>query len=170
MATKKPKTEPLPPLPPLKLQIEMVPTSAWSQNLRLSIPASKWDKLRKSVHERNGMKCQICGSPNKLNCHEEWDFNEETGVQTLVGLGTVCSMCHHVAHIGKSKQLAAAGRLDIKAVVEHFLTVNEVDLEVFAQHESESISKWLHQSTIEWKPDYGEYAEMLPAVPVRPRK
>jgi hypothetical protein len=172
MATKKKvaKKEPLPPLPPLKLKIEMVPTSTWGQNLRLSIPASKWDKLRKAVHEKNGNKCEICGSDHRLSCHEEWDFNEETGSQKLVGLGTVCGMCHHVAHIGRSKQLAAQGHLDIKAVVDHFLTVNGVGMDVFAQAENEATSKWLHMSTIEWKLDYGEYASMISDVPVKPRK
>ena len=170
MASKKSPNAPPPPLPFLKLQIEMVPTTAWGQNLRLSLPQGKWNKLRRSVHEKNGMKCQICGSPNKLNCHEEWKFDEETGVQKLIGLGTVCNMCHHAAHIGRSKQLAAAGHLDINAVVEHFLSVNGVDIEVFIRHESEAIDKWLHQSTIEWTQDFGEYAELLPATPVKPRK
>lgn len=170
VAKKTVKKEPRPPLPPLKLKIEMVPTSAWGQNLRLSIPASKWDKLRKAVHEENGNKCETCGSDHRLSCHEEWDFNEQTGIQKLVGLGSVCGMCHHVAHIGRSKQLAAQGVLDIKAVVEHFLTVNGVDIDVFAQAEHEAINKWLRQSTIEWKPDYGEYASLIPDVPVRPRK
>jgi len=170
VAAKRAVKIPLPPLPPLKLNIEMVPTSAWGQNLRLSIPASKWDKLRKAVHEKNGNKCETCGSDYRLSCHEEWDFNEETGIQKLNCLGSVCGMCHHVAHIGRSKQLASQGVLDIDAVVQHFLTVNGVGMEVFAQAESEAINKWLRQSTIEWKPDYGEYAALIPAVPVRPRK
>lgn len=80
-----------------------------------------------------------------------------------------CAGCV-TAHIGKSKQLAAQGVLDIKAVVEHFMTVNGVSMEVFAQAEDEAISKWLRQSTIAWKPDYGAYASLIPDVPVRPRK
>jgi len=163
-AKKATKKVPRQPLPPLKLMIEMVPTSAWGQNLRLSIPASKWDKLRKAVHEQNGNKCETCGSDHRLSCHEEWQFNEQTGIQKLVGLGSVCGMCHHVAHIGRAKQLAAQGVLDIKAVVDHFLTVNGVGMEVFAQAEGEAISKWLRQSSIAWKPDYGEYASLIPDV------
>ena len=67
-------------------------------------------------------------------------------------------------------QVAAAGHLDIKAVVDHFLTVNGVEMAVFAQAENEAISNWLHMSTIQWTPYYGEYASLIPDVPVRPRK
>lgn len=158
------------PLPPLKLKIEMVPASAWGQNLRRSIPARKWDKLRKSVHEKNGNKCEICGSDYRLSCHEEWDFDEETGIQKLVSLGSVCGMCHHVAHIGMAKQLADQGVLDIKAVIDHFLTINGVGIDVFEQAESEALSKWRRMSTIEWTLDYGEYTTLIPEVPVKPRK
>jgi hypothetical protein len=96
------------------------------------------------------------------------DFNEETGVYRRVRLGTVCGIFHHVAHIGRSRQ-AAAGHLDIKAAVDHFLTVNGVEMAVFAQTENEAISMRLHISTIQWTPDYGEYASLIPVVPVRLR-
>ena len=74
----------------------------------------------------------------------------------LVRLGSVCGMCHHVAHIGRSKQLAAQGVLDMMAVVDHFMTVNGVGIDVFDQAHDEARFNWLHMSTIKWKPDFGE--------------
>jgi hypothetical protein len=49
------------------------------------------------------------------------------------------------------------------------LTVNGVEMAVFAQTENEAISMRLHISTIQWTPDYGEYASLISVVPVRLR-
>ena len=148
--------------PQLKLQIEMVPLSSWGKSLRNSIPRSRWDKLRKEVHQKNGLKCEICGSSEKLNCHEHWEFDETTSTQTLTGLGTVCNMCHHVAHFGRSKQLAAEGHLDIQAVVNHFLKVNNCGLPIFSKHEKEALTIFAQRSQIDWRVDFGTYSDLIP--------
>lgn len=145
----------------LKLQIDMVPMGSWGKSLRNSIPQSEWNKLRKEVHKKNGLKCEVCGSPEKLNCHEHWEFDEANATQRLVRLGTVCSMCHHVSHIGRSKQLAAQGYLDLQSVVNHFLKVNEVDLKTFAKHEKEAKSLFLKRSQTDWQIDFGPYTALL---------
>ena len=120
----------------------MVPVSSWGISLRNKLPRSKWDKLRKEIHEKNGLKCEICESTEKLHCHEHWEFDKATSTQQLAGLGTVCNMCHHVAHLGRSKQLAAEGHLDIKAVVDHFMKVNACDLKIFKKHEADAVKVW----------------------------
>jgi len=148
----------------LKLQIDMVPVSSWGQSLRNSIPRGRWDKLRKEVHQKNELKCEICGSSEKLNCHEHWVFDEVTRIQRLAGLGTACNMCHHVAHLGRSKQLAASGYLDMQAVVNHFLRVNACDLKTFARHEKEASAIFAQRSKIEWQVDFGMYADLVPDV------
>jgi hypothetical protein len=147
----------------LKLQIEMVPLSSWGSSLRNSIPRTRWDKLRKEVHERNGGKCQICGSVERLSCHEHWEFDEASKVQRLIGLGTICGMCHHVAHIGRSKQLAAQGHLDLAAVVNHFLSVNGCEMKTFQAHEKEALKTFTRRSNVQWQVDFGEYSEIVRA-------
>ncbi len=147
---------------PLKLQIDMVPLSSWGLSLRNSIKRSQWDKLRKEVHAKNGDKCEICGSPDKLHCHEHWEFDEVTGTQRLSCLGTVCSMCHFVSHMGRPRQLAAAGHLDMKAVIDHFLKVNAVDLKVYKKHEKDATALFMKRSETEWKVDFGQYASLVP--------
>lgn len=139
----------------------MVPLSSWGSSLRNSLPRTRWDKLRKEVHERNGGKCEVCASGEKLHCHEHWEFDEALKVQRLAGLGTICSMCHHVAHIGRSKQLAAQGYLDLAAVVDHFLKVNSCDMKTFKAHEKEALAIFTRRSKIEWQVDFGEYAELV---------
>ncbi len=47
---------------PLKLTIELVPTTSWYDNLRKVIPISEWDKLRKRVYAQYGHRCGVCGA------------------------------------------------------------------------------------------------------------
>jgi hypothetical protein len=145
----------------LRLEIDMVPTSSWGKSLKNLLSKSKWDKLRKAAHEANGGKCEICGSTQKLHGHEHWEFDEGTEVQRLVRIGTVCAACHGVMHIGRTKQLAEQGVVDILKVVEHFQTVNGVDRAVFIKHESEATELWLRRSTINWKIDFGQFTSLL---------
>lgn len=145
----------------LKLEVDPVPSTSWGVSLYRKMPRSQWDKLRKQVHERNGSKCQTCGSPQKLHCHELWEFDDKSGVQKLTGLGTICNMCHHVAHFPRSMQLADAGQLDIKAVIAHFLKVNNCDMETLSKHLDEAQAVWVQRSKRKWRVDFGEFASLV---------
>jgi hypothetical protein len=145
----------------LKLEIDAVPKTSWGISLKRKMARTAWDKLRKQVHERNGSKCQVCGSAEKLHCHELWEFNDRSGVQRLVGLSTICNMCHHVTHFGLSTVLAAQGHLDIHAVVAHFLRVNGCDSETFEKHFEKARAIWEKRSRRNWRVDFGEYAGLI---------
>lgn len=81
----RPKSKQRPELKPLKLTVDLVPHTQWYKNLRLQVPRSVWDKLRKEVYAQAGFKCQICGTEDKLNCHEIWEYEEKNRVQHLKG-------------------------------------------------------------------------------------
>ena len=146
---------------PLKLQIDMVPATSWGKNLRKSIPKSRWNKIKEQAHDRNGRKCHICGSTEKLHCHEMWDFDDESKTQRLAGLGTVCNMCHHAMHMGRSLQLALTDHLDMNAVVDHFLKVNQCTQKTFEQHRREAAALFNERSNHEWRIDFGEYEAIV---------
>ena len=146
---------------PLKLQIDMVPRESWGTSLRNGMPRSRWDQLRKQVHAQNGGKCQICGATEKLHCHEIWKYNLKAKQQKLIGLGTICNMCHHVTHFGRSVKLAYEGHLDIDAVVAHFMKVNGCDLTTFDKHQEKAFALFMKRSEYEWRIDFGEYAHLL---------
>lgn len=145
----------------LKLEIDAVPKPSWGISLKRKMPRTAWDKLRKQVHERNGSKCQTCGSTEKLHCHELWEFNDRSGVQRLVGLDTVCNMCHHVTHFGLTTILAAQGHLDIDAVIAHFLKVNKCNLDTFRAHVETARATWEKRSKRKWRVDFGDYADLV---------
>lgn len=59
----------------LPLQIELVPSTAFGENLRKLLTKTEWDKVRKAVYKRAGYKCEICGGKGEkhpVEAHEEW--------------------------------------------------------------------------------------------------
>lgn len=109
-----------------------------------------------------GSRCQICGADGRLYCHEIWHYDDKKRVQSLKGFHIVCSLCHHLSHFGKAKDLADQGQLDLDAVIQHFLTVNKVGEDVFEKHVEEAFTIWRERSRRKWRTDYGKYAQLIP--------
>jgi len=59
---------------------------------------SKWKLLRGQIKKRDGYKCKICGSSEKLVVHHI-DFNKENN--HFSNLITVCRSCHNRIHRGE---------------------------------------------------------------------
>ncbi len=80
--------------PSLKVTIELVPLTAWGQNLRSNIKWSQWDKLRKYTFEEHEGACAICGAARGyLICHEVWEYDDKRHVQRLITLRPLCAGC-----------------------------------------------------------------------------
>jgi hypothetical protein len=145
----------------LKLRIDPVPETCWGKNLRTQIGRSQWDKLREKLCADQGNACCICGGSGKLHCHEAWRYNDKGLVQQLTGFHAVCGMCHHVTHFGLAQILADQGQLDLKAVIEQFMTVNGVSREAFESHKTETFRVWRDRSKCQWRTDLGEWAALI---------
>jgi 5-methylcytosine-specific restriction endonuclease McrA len=129
-----------------KLFIELIPTTCHYSNVRTTVTKKEWDKIRFMSYESAQHKCEICGDVGKnqgykhnVECHEIWDYNDETHVQKLVGLISLCPICHQVKHIGRAiamknhqdayNQLAKVNKWTHKEVEEHILASFEVHRE-----------------------------------------
>ncbi len=145
----------------LKLSIELVPESCWYKSLRTEMPRRRWDKFRNEVIEASHNACDICGSKDKLHCHEIWEYDDKKRIQKLVGFQTVCNMCHFVHHIGLASNLANQGHLDFDAVIQHFGKVNKLKKVDFEQHHKEAFALWEKRSKLKWKSDLGKYSKLL---------
>lgn len=144
-----------------KLTIELVPRTSWGKNLRNQVPRRIWDKIRKYVYAEHGHQCGICGADGRLICHEIWEYDDLNYIQRLQGFIALCNLCDHVKHLGKATQLAAQGKLDMKKVEEHFMRINNCDLETFKKYAIEVGQQHKERSKHEWRLDLGEYQKLV---------
>src|SRR5437879_6407923 len=131
----------------MKLEIDLVPRTCWAKSLCKLARPSAWEKLRKKVYADAGNCCQICGAGGRLSCDEIWRYDDEKNVQLLVGLRSLCTLCHFGKHIARARQVAAEGHLNIDAVIEHFLTINGIDRTAFEEHEKQAWAEWTKRSS-----------------------
>src|SRR6266542_3657855 len=134
----------------LKLEVELVPRTAWGKNLRTQPPRREWGKIRTDVCAYQGHKCAICKAEGRLICHELWDYDDRNHIQKLTGFKAVCSMCNNVIHLGHTTVLAEQGKVGIKKVEERFMKVKQCDLQTFRQHAIQAGFQHLERSRHQW--------------------
>lgn len=143
----------------MKLKIELIPKTAYGQNLRSIMPAIKWQQLSRVIRNNANLKCEICGeqvnSIANLDAHEVWRFikiRKKSGKiirkQQLKCIVAVCKKCHRVIHIGRTSY----GKHYDEAV-EHFLNVNHCRYSKFKKAEQKAYRKWSRRSQHKWKLD-----------------
>lgn len=145
----------------LKLTAELVPETVWWGNLRKLVPTKEWDKIRKATYAAQDNRCAICGAEGRLNCHEVWEYDDAKQLQRLTGFVAMCTMCHHIKHLGMANILAKQGHLDYELVVQHFMVVNGCDRKTFEDYRTSVFDQWEERSKHEWSVDFGEYAELV---------
>jgi len=146
----------------LKLEIELVPSTVWYSSLHNLLSRKVWDNIRNEIIQQNGSKCQTCGdTERKMNMHEIWKYDDEKHVQKLEGFILLCTMCHHVKHIGLAGILAGQGKLDYNEVMEHFCKVNKCTKKDFMNNEKTAFETWRKRSQYQWKQDFGKYKEFI---------
>ncbi len=153
---------------PFKLNIELVPATAWYLSLhqlyRRNGQASRWMKIKKELFEREGRQCWICGAEDsRLEAHEFWEYDAKPCIQKLAAIHHLCDMCHKIKHIGfwchtaeGRSRLEKLG-LSCKLLVEHFCKVNNCSENEFEEHEEQAFRIFEERSKRKWKQDFGAY-------------
>lgn len=134
----------------LKLTIELIPESAWGENLRKYLPKEIWEKIRKEVFRKANYKCSICGKRGKLHCHEVWEYDDQNHILKLKGFMALCENCHLIKHWGMATILASEGKIKLEDLIKHFMEVNNCDRLTFEEHKKEAIQKFNERSRYEW--------------------
>jgi hypothetical protein len=137
----------------LKLTIELVPSSAWFNNLRMLLKPYMWDRIRKKVYTKYDYKCGICGAGGKLDCHEVWEYDDKKKIQKLTNLIALCQNCHNVKHIGLSELRGSNGEVDMDKLIKHFMDVNDCGRSTFLEHKRKAYEVWEERSRHEWNLD-----------------
>lgn len=105
-----------------KINIELVPYEAQGFNVRSRVSKEQWEAICRVVHKkatpRGKFKCEQCGMDgiqqgfkHPVECHEVWEFNESARTQTLVGMVSICPMCHKAKHIGLAEKMGFGDRV-----------------------------------------------------------
>ncbi|MCQ2026828.1 hypothetical protein [Clostridium butyricum] len=134
----------------MKLHIELIPKTCWGSNLRTKFKKSDWDKIRKSVYEKEKMHCHICGIECKsLDAHEVWDFEEKNHIQKLIDIIGVCKECHSAIHYGRAQKIGYGEQAQ-----KQFIKVNGCDILDLQEELIRVKSDFLRRSKINnWKLD-----------------
>ncbi len=133
----------------MKLNFELVPDSCWYSNLRSALPKEAWDAIRKKAYVRAGGKCMICGAPtSRLEAHEQWEYDDERGVQRLKNIVAVCRPCHEVIHIGRTQLMGRE-----REACEHFMKVNGCSYAEYRKALGEANALHRERSKREWTVD-----------------
>jgi len=64
---------------------------------RLRMDRKSYDQLRKQVLQRDGWKCQVCGSRQNLQVHHQ-QLRSQQGDDDDSNLITLCADCHEEIH------------------------------------------------------------------------
>ncbi len=134
-----------------RLEVELVPRSCFFSNLRSNLKPKVWEGIRQKVIHAADHRCEICGSSGggySLECHEIWHYDDETGVQSLIGLVALCKACHRAKHLA----LARAKGWE-NAARSHIMRVNRWDILQTHQHIEEAFVLFETRSQMEWALD-----------------
>lgn len=126
---------------------DMLPSSTWENNLRTLLTDDEWDRLRRFCYQAAGHACVACGSRGEphVEAHEAWQFDEQKGIQKLVGLLCLCPTCHKAKHLGFANRLGILPQ--VLARLKWLNEWNEAQLKselekVTARQEAYSLREW----------------------------
>jgi hypothetical protein len=125
----------------MNLKLNFIPLSTKGVNVR-SIKPEKWDEIRKYIYAFHGYRCQICGINRQkapLECHEQWEWDDEKHMQILTDLLCVCHICHKTIHI--NQQLGF-----FYVCFDHLRKINKLTKEEAIELIDEETAKWAQRS------------------------
>lgn len=138
----------------LRLPIELVPKPLWGRSLSdFSGEDARvreiWSKIRRLELARTGERCEVCGEEADV-VHEKWAYDDEHGVQRLVGFEVLCQPCSNVHHLGFAFATAAGSE-----ALNRFIRINKLSEGDAARLVKEGYELWGKRSAKEWTQDFG---------------
>lgn len=133
----------------MKLTVELVPSTSWAKNVRSEFTTSAWKRITKKAKEAAGYVCEICGKTGRkgrIECHEIWEYDDKTHVQTLTGFIMLCPKCHRVKHLGRTLSVGLAGE-----ALAHLAEVNSLTPREVSDYVESVFAQWMARSRHEWE-------------------
>jgi hypothetical protein len=133
---------------PIKLTIELVPSTSWGDNLRSKLPKDTWDVLRRKCYQDADYCCEVCGKPGLVHAHEVWSYDDEKHIQKLIRLIALCVPCHGVKHFGRTQAVGKG-----EEAIKHLMVVNKWTRKQAIAHIKEAFKIWEQRSQYPWTLD-----------------
>lgn len=136
------------------LFVDLVPDSCWFTNIRSCVSPRDWERLRRMVIGRAGMRCEVCGAGKdrkagrRLEAHERWLYDDAARAQRLKRLICLCTSCHTVTHHG----YAAVRGLEAEAFA-HLVKVTGMSDAEAHRHVDAAFALWTARSRTVWSLD-----------------
>jgi hypothetical protein len=153
-----------------KLRLQLIPQPLDGRNLRSNkegLGPWGWKKLCQKIKKAGKTKCELCGSTERLQGHEVWEYRDKPHIPVakLLRVEIVCQKCHHVIHWGNTCRLFTEGKIKkaaILALQKHFREVNDCTQKDFAAH-IESASNVHQKLSIKkkWRIDWGRFNSLV---------
>lgn len=162
-----PRVPPPPARTAPRLAVELVPETAWGNDLRSLLHSGEWRRLRGIVCEAAGHRCEVCDGVGRRapDCHEVWEYDDVQQIQRLVRLEALCAACHAVKHLGREY---AGGRAEQAWL--HLAEVNGWTPEQTERYLETQFEQWRVRSTKEWTLDLDALARYGPPLPPSTRR
>ncbi len=141
----------------LVLEIELVPSTSWYNNVRAVVTKSQWDKIKSAVSSKAYALCEICGGTgpkHPVECHEVWLYDDKNHIQTLDRMIALCPDCHQVKHFGLAEVM---GKRD--KALKHFMKINKISKIEAEKHIESSFKLWADRSKESWLTDISNLKE-----------
>jgi hypothetical protein len=131
------------------LFVDLIPETSWFTNVRSAVDPGDWDRLRRHVYRRAGHRCEACGATRcRLEAHERFTYDAQTGIQRLVRLVCLCDWCHTATHMG----MAGVRGLRTEAIA-HLMAVTGMGPGDAHEHIDEAFARWERRSALRWHVD-----------------
>lgn len=143
----------------MKLNFELVPKTCWHSNLRKMLKQNRWNQISKDVRDKANHKCEICGEEcDRLEAHEQWEYDDVKHIQRLKRIIAVCPPCHQVIHIGATQR--RCGQEGYIAALHHYVNVNECDMVTFDKELAMAMTLYKKRSEYsDWTFDEASFEE-----------
>lgn len=141
-----------------RLSIELVPATAWWENVRSNVTKAEWEKCKAYAKAKTGGRCIVCdgsgltqGRGYAVDAHEVWAYDDEKQVQTLVDIVPLCPMCHACKHLGRTREVSSPEQW--ARVIDHFQRVNRWSDQRVEQYILLVFHIWEMRSSVKWELD-----------------
>jgi hypothetical protein len=131
--------------------LQPIPSSAHYMNVRELLTATQWKRLRDPLAEDAGNCCELCGGRGErwpTECHEWWDYDDQTHTARLRRLIILCPNCHHMQHFGF---FGGIGVLSEQDVINYLVAINQWSTVQSRAHIKEAQTTWAERSQYQWQ-------------------